>query len=118
MVKQIAPPSGNKIAGVNKAPPGRTTISTPTSPHTTASHWPLLTFSPNRADAMVTKSGEVNITAVASARGMYLRPVKNSNVIPTRLRPRASCMPGRWVCVMRRRMLGVNSPSIRTVCDT
>src|SRR5579872_7397656 len=71
---------GKNAAGWNALVPGRRMISTPARPTTVASHRRRPTLSlRKRIDSAVTKSGETNPVAEASAIGRYPKPVMNSN---------------------------------------
>ncbi|MNN03529.1 hypothetical protein D3C81_1162200 [compost metagenome] len=107
------------MAGVNIAPPGCTTTSTPMKPITTATHCPTVTRSfSNGADSAVTSTGARKLTAVASASGRYCRPVVNSRLVLNRLRARNVCNSGRRVRSTLRPALGRKMPAISSVCTT
>ena len=71
----IAVVSGSSVAAWNASVPGRTMISTPAKPASTASQRRLSTrsFSTN-TDNAVTNSGAAKAIAVASANGKEFRP--------------------------------------------
>ncbi|MNH29884.1 hypothetical protein D3C79_901390 [compost metagenome] len=105
------------MAGVNIAPPGCTTTSTPIKPITTATHCPTVTRSlSSGADKAVTSTGARKLTAVASASGRYCRPVVNNRLVLNRLRARRVCNSGRRVRSTLRPDLGRKIPAISKVC--
>ncbi|MNL53603.1 hypothetical protein D3C87_1768660 [compost metagenome] len=73
-------------------------ITTPINPQITAIHWPRLTRSPNSGtDSAVTRTGARKLTAVASANGMYCRPVVKNKLVPSRHNALSNCSNGRLV---------------------
>ncbi|MNN21301.1 hypothetical protein D3C81_1346180 [compost metagenome] len=107
------------MAGVNNSPPGCTITTTPTNPVNTESHWPVLTRSPNKGtDKAVTISGARKLTAVASANGMYCRPLMNSRLVPSKLLARNACSQGLRVCNTLKPERGRKIPIISTVWAT
>lgn len=92
-------------------------INTPMKPTETANHCPRVTLSPSsNADSAVTINGARKLTAVAAARGIYLRLAVNSSVVASRHKARNNCNPGRLVRMMRNPLRGMNTPAISSVC--
>ena len=94
--QHAADASGNRAAACNAPPPGRMTISTPSSPASTAAQRRMPTTSPrNGIDNAVMKAGEINEIAAASASGNRPSPAMKNAADPTSVTPRSTCNPGR-----------------------